>query len=337
MGVERCFSLPVLLVLFLILFVYHTIVLVVIQPWLGLDTAPGVLNAAVLTFCAVMALLAYALAVVRDPGEIPSLYLPETEDGASVIQEVKRKGGEVRFCQKCSHYKPPRAHHCRICNRCNLRMDHHCVWINNCVGLRNYKAFFLFVLYTVLALAHCVVMMLGQVFDEMDEQSQEPLKLASSAGRRRFGLTSMEAFSVILRVLCGVITAPLLLALGVLLCWHCYLMTHNKTTIEHHEGVRAKWLARKAGETAHKHPYDCGVVNNLIQILGPNFMLWPFPSAVSHIGAGLRYETAYDDPVMPKKAGREEGGLVDEAVLLSPTLGAPIGAGGPTRRRRLPC
>lgn len=32
------------------------------------------------------------------------------------------QGGDLRYCQKCSHYKPPRAHHCRICNRCVLRM-----------------------------------------------------------------------------------------------------------------------------------------------------------------------------------------------------------------------
>lgn len=33
-----------------------------------------------------------------------------------------KQGGDLRYCQKCSHYKPPRAHHCRVCKRCVLRM-----------------------------------------------------------------------------------------------------------------------------------------------------------------------------------------------------------------------
>ena len=32
------------------------------------------------------------------------------------------QGSDLRYCQKCSHYKPPRAHHCRVCKRCVLRM-----------------------------------------------------------------------------------------------------------------------------------------------------------------------------------------------------------------------
>ena len=28
----------------------------------------------------------------------------------------------VRFCDKCQHIKPDRAHHCSVCNVCNLKM-----------------------------------------------------------------------------------------------------------------------------------------------------------------------------------------------------------------------
>ena len=32
----------------------------------------------------------------------------------------------VSICKKCIKPKPPRTHHCSICNKCVLKMDHHC-------------------------------------------------------------------------------------------------------------------------------------------------------------------------------------------------------------------
>lgn len=53
----------------------------------------------------------------------------------------------IKRCNKCNVYPPPRAHHCRTCNVCVLRFDHHCPWVSNCVGIRNYRYFYFFLVY----------------------------------------------------------------------------------------------------------------------------------------------------------------------------------------------
>jgi palmitoyltransferase len=54
------------------------------------------------------------------------------------------------YCYRCKRYKPPRAHHCRHCATCVLKMDHHCPWVGGCVGARNHKFFYHFLQWVTL-------------------------------------------------------------------------------------------------------------------------------------------------------------------------------------------
>lgn len=38
-----------------------------------------------------------------------------------------------------------------------IPQDHHCLWINNCVGFRNYKAFFILVFYATFGMMYSTV------------------------------------------------------------------------------------------------------------------------------------------------------------------------------------
>lgn len=65
-----------------------------------------------------------------------------------------------RYCFKCNVVRPPRSHHCSICDACVMRMDHHCPWVGNCVGLYNHKLFWNFLFN---ALTGCLIVSITMV------------------------------------------------------------------------------------------------------------------------------------------------------------------------------
>ncbi|ORD99244.1 ZDHC2 [Hepatospora eriocheir] len=74
---------------------------------------------------------------------------------------INSKSIKWQTCNICKGFKPPRAHHCGICNRCFLRFNHHCTVFDVCIAFHNYKYYFQFcvssLLYCALSLPILVI------------------------------------------------------------------------------------------------------------------------------------------------------------------------------------
>lgn len=101
-------------------------------------------------WCVTLAM--FVRAATGDPGCLPrNLHVAQEQRNFRVPQEyyniVNLPGPgpnttvQAKYCRTCRIWRPPRAAHCSTCDCCVAVHDHHCVWLNNCVGQRNYRYF----------------------------------------------------------------------------------------------------------------------------------------------------------------------------------------------------
>jgi palmitoyltransferase ZDHHC9/14/18 len=119
------------------------------------------------------------LAYLIEPGIIPRNHpnfqgeINKNEKENDEKKKVTPRIYTQRKCPTCNIIRPPGASHCGECNNCVLNFDHHCAFVSNCIGKRNHKYFYLFLIFgsleSVISILLIIIVMINIFFIKSDE------------------------------------------------------------------------------------------------------------------------------------------------------------------------
>ncbi|KAL3534078.1 hypothetical protein ACH5RR_002539 [Cinchona calisaya] len=169
-------------------------------------------------------------------GRTPHLKLPRSMDMIVNGHTVK-----VKYCDTCLLYRPPRASHCSICNNCVQRFDHHCPWVGQCIGIRNYRFFYMFLSTSTILCLY----VFGFSWINILQREGSVWKAISQ-----------DILSDFLIVYCFIS----MWFVGGLSVFHFYLISTNQTT---YENFRYRY-------DTNENPYNKGIFSNFKEVFFSN-------------------------------------------------------------------
>jgi len=236
-------------------------------PFLAVEVTPAIPVVGGLLFIFVLATLFRTS--FSDPGVIPRASADEAADIEKQIEvpnspnsptyrppprtkEVVVCGQVVKlkYCFTCKIFRPPRASHCSICDNCVERFDHHCPWVGNCVGRRNYRYFYSF----IVSLSFLCVFIFACAITH--------LVLLTRTSKPFIEAIKESPASLLVAVICFFSVWSVLGLAG----FHTYLTTSNQTT---NEDIKGSFTGKRGQEKVN--PYSKGSVcaNCIFILCGP--------------------------------------------------------------------
>ncbi|EDO38596.1 predicted protein, partial [Nematostella vectensis] len=188
--------------------------------------------------------------MAEPPSGDPQTYRPPPR-----TKEVTVNGQTIKlkFCFTCKIFRPPRASHCSMCDNCVERFDHHCPWVGNCVGKRNYKFFYMFLLS--LSIHCCYIFAFVIIHLVMCKENRSFVDAMKESPAR-------YPFTVYHTVVCFFSIWSIVGLTG----FHTYLVASNQTT---NEDIKGSFSSRRGQDNYNPYSVGSSCGNCLAVICGP--------------------------------------------------------------------